>query len=239
MRNPDLIHEAPALRVVTSPLEPESEKNSLVNDAYRALKASILNGTLPAGYQAVEKRIAEQLNMSRTPVHEAIIRLESEGLLRVLPRKGVQILRLSADDMRETYDVIIALEGMAGALIAARPKESAAVIAQMIAHTDDMERALARNDLKAWAMADDCFHRILVTDCGNAKLARLAATMTDQAHRARLATLRMRDRPVASIAEHRAILDALSAGNVEAARDAIEKHRYRASREIIEALAGL
>jgi DNA-binding GntR family transcriptional regulator len=239
MRNPELIHEAPALRVVTSPLEPESEKNSLVNDAYRALKASILNGTLPAGYQAVEKRIAEQLKMSRTPVHEAIIRLESEGLLRVLPRRGVQILRLSAGDMRETYDVIIALEGMAGALIAARPKESAAVIARMTAHTDDMERALARNDLKAWAVADDCFHRILVTDCGNAKLARLAATMTDQAHRARLATLRMRDRPVASVAEHRAILDALSAGNVEAARDAIEKHRYRASREIIEALAGL
>jgi DNA-binding GntR family transcriptional regulator len=63
--------------------------------------------------------------------------------------------------------------------------------------------------------------------------------MTDQAHRARLATLRMRDRPVASIAEHRAILSALAGGNVEAARDAIEKHRYRASREIIEALAGL
>jgi DNA-binding GntR family transcriptional regulator len=239
MRNPDMIREAPALRIVASTPEPESEKNSLVSDAYRALKASILNGTLPAGYQAVEKRIAEQLKMSRTPVHEAIIRLESEGFLRVLPRRGVQILRLSADDMRETYDVIIALEGMAGALIAARSKESGAVIALMTAQTDDMERALEQNDLKAWAMADDHFHRILVTDCGNVKLARLAATMTDQAHRARLATLRMREKPVVSIAEHRDILSALSSGNVEAARAAIEKHRYRASREIIDALAGL
>lgn len=239
MRNPDLVREAPALRVVASIPEPEFEKNSLVSDAYRALKASILNGTLPAGYQAVEKRIAEQLEMSRTPVHEAIIRLESEGFLRVLPRRGVQILQLSADDMRETYDVIIALEGMAGALIAGRAKESGAVIARMTAHTDDMERALERNDLKAWAIADDHFHRVLVTDCGNAKLARLAATMTDQAHRARLATLRMREKPVASIAEHRDILSALSNGNVEAARAAIEKHRYRASREIVDALAGL
>jgi len=64
----------------------------------------------------------DQLKMSRTPVHEAIIRLESEGFPCVLPRRGVQILKLSADDMRETYDVIIALEGMAGALIAARRK---------------------------------------------------------------------------------------------------------------------
>jgi DNA-binding GntR family transcriptional regulator len=88
-------------------------------------------------------------------------------------------------------------------------------------------------------MADDRFHRTLVTDCGNVKLARLAATMTDQAQRARLATLRMRDTPFASIAEHREILAALSAGNVEAARAAIEQHRQRASREIIEAISAL
>ncbi len=239
MGNADVTHEGPLGRIVASALEPESEKSSLGSDAYRALKTSILDGTLPAGYQAVEKRIAEQLKMSRTPVHEALIRLESEGFLRVLPRRGVQILRLSADDMRETYDVIIALEGMAGALIAARSEESVAIIAAMTAHTDDMERALERNDLKAWAAADDCFHRTLVNDCGNGKLARLAATVTDQAQRARLATLRRRDKPVASIAEHREILAALSTGNVAAARAAVEKHRYRASREIIEAISEL
>src|SRR5258706_4630936 len=165
MSNAELTHERTTVRIVASSPEQESEKISLVSDAYRALKASILKGTLPAGYQAVEKRIAEQLKMSRTPVHEAIIRLESEGFLRVLPRRGVEILRLSADDMREIYDVIVALEGMAGTLLAARSKESTTVIASMTAATDGMDRALERNDLKAWATADDRFHRILVTDC--------------------------------------------------------------------------
>ena len=97
MSETDLPRDAP-LRIIASELEVGSEKNSLVDEAYRALKASILDGTLPAGYQAVEKRIAEQLKMSRTPVHEAVIRLENEGFLRVLPRRGVQVLRLSAED---------------------------------------------------------------------------------------------------------------------------------------------
>jgi DNA-binding GntR family transcriptional regulator len=177
--------------------------------------------------------------MSRTPVHEAIIRLENEGFLRVLPRRGVQVLRLSADDMRDTYDVIIALEGMAAALIAGRRTEVRDVIAAMTARTDDMERALDAGDLKAWAAADDQFHRLLVNDCGNAKLARLAATMTDQAQRARLATLRVRAKPLTSVAEHRAILAMLSSGDVDGARAAVERHRYRASREIIDAISGL
>jgi DNA-binding GntR family transcriptional regulator len=214
------------------------EGNSLVQDAYRALKASILDGTLPPGYQAVENRIAEQLKMSRTPVHEAVIRLQNEGFLRVLPRRGVQILRLSAEDMRDTYDVIIALEGMAAALIASMPDPHSAshVIDRMMSATDAMERALYADDLRAWALADDVFHRALVNDCGNPRLARLAATMTDQAQRARTITMRLRPAPTASVAEHRAILAALARRDKRGARNAVEQHRYRASREIIAAL---
>ena len=128
---------------------------------------------------------------------------------------------------------------MAAGLIAARKGSAEHVVAAMTARTDEMERALEANDLKAWAAADDRFHRTLVTDCGNIKLARLAATMTDQAQRARLATLRVRAKPMTSIVEHREILAMLTRGDVEGARQAVERHRYRASREIIEAISGL
>ena len=230
----------PELRVGVTEYGRDSEKSSLVDEAYRALKASILDGTLPPGHQAVEKQIALQLSMSRTPVHEAVIKLENEGFLRVLPRRGVQIHRISAEDMQETYDVIIALEGMAAALIARRTKEAAAAtIAAMSMATDDMEQALRDEDLRTWAAADDRFHRTLIGDCGNGRLARLAATATDQAQRARLATLRMRERPTRSVDEHREILDALRRADAFAARAAVERHRYRASREIIEAIVGL
>ncbi len=227
-------------------IEPASgahTKDSLVEEAYRTLKASILDGTLPAGYQAVEQRVAEQLKMSRTPVHEAVIRLQHEGLLRVLPRRGVQVLPVSALDMRETYKVLIALEGMAGLLLAEqgdRASDAGRVVAEMKRATDRMEAALLAHDLKTWAEQDDHFHRLLVTECGNARLAAVARTMTDQAQRARAATLRLRPVPslFRSVDEHRHILAALGLGNGLAAREAVEAHRSRASREIIAALTG-
>ncbi|RDJ22257.1 GntR family transcriptional regulator [Bosea caraganae] len=214
-------------------------KESLVEEAYRALKASILEGVLPPGYQAVEQRIAEQLNMSRTPVHEAIIRLQQEGLLRVLPRRGVQVLPLSAADMLETYQLLIALEGMAALLLADRtddPRATEAVIDSMAAATDQMERCFVTGDLRGWAKADDQFHRLLVGECGNARLAKMASTMTDQAQRAREATLRYRPSLPDSVIEHRRILAALRAGAGAEARSAAETHRTRASAEIVAAL---
>src|ERR1044071_2040484 len=90
-----------------------TRKPSLVDDAYRALKDAIRENTFPPGYQGSEQEIATRLGMSRTPVHEAVIRLQEEGLVRVLPRRGVVVCAISAEDMREIYGVIIALEAAA------------------------------------------------------------------------------------------------------------------------------
>ena len=103
--------------------EAQPESTSLVDEAYQALKTAIRNNVFPPGHQAAEPEIARQLGMSRTPVHEAIIRLQEEGLVQVLPRRGVLICPISADDIREIYDVLIAVEGMAAALLATLPEE--------------------------------------------------------------------------------------------------------------------
>ncbi|MEZ2127026.1 MULTISPECIES: GntR family transcriptional regulator [unclassified Sinorhizobium] len=214
-------------------------KDSLVEDAYRALKASILDGTLPAGYQAVEHRIADQLNMSRTPVHEAVIRLQHEGLVQVLPRRGVRVLPISAADMAEVYQLLVAMEGMAAILLAQKLLRSGETVRKMEDATDEMERALRAEDLLRWAQADDQFHRLLVNECGNARLARVAATMVDQAQRARAVTLRFRPLPHASTEEHRRLTAAIRAGDAVGAREAAESHRARASNEIIRAIERL
>src|SRR3712207_1973227 len=87
--------------------EAQPEAPSLVDEAYQALKTAIRDNVFPPGHQAAEPEIARQLGMSRTPVHEAIIRLQEEGLVQVLPRRGVLICPVSADDIREIYDVLI------------------------------------------------------------------------------------------------------------------------------------
>src|SRR3954447_8668277 len=142
--------------------EEAARKPSLVDDAYAALKEAIRENTFPPGYQGSEQEIATRLGMSRTPVHEAIIRLQEEGLVRVLPKRGVVVLALSPDDMREVYDVIIALEGMAAGLIAGMGGEGRqTVVATLETVNEDMAAALRDNDMDGWARADDCFHRAL------------------------------------------------------------------------------
>jgi DNA-binding GntR family transcriptional regulator len=78
---------------------------SLVQRAYDEIKARIMNSSWPPGFQASEPHVANVLEMSRTPVREALLRLESEGLVRVIPRRGMYVVPLSADDMREIYGI--------------------------------------------------------------------------------------------------------------------------------------
>ena len=81
----------------------DGRKPSLVDNAYVALKEVIRDGVLPPGYQGSEQEIAGKLNMSRTPVHEAIIRLQSEGLVKVLPKRGVLVCSISPDDCENVF----------------------------------------------------------------------------------------------------------------------------------------
>ncbi len=219
------------------PAAPSSPaRPSLAEAAYAALKASILEGLLPPGHEAVEQAIADQLGMSRTPVHEAVLRLQHEGMVRILPRRGVMVLPIDPEDLRQTYQVLIALEGEAAALLAARGSAAADTLAAMQEATAAMEAALAAGDRGAWAAADDRFHRALLAGCGNPKLARLAATAADQAQRARAATAARRGEPETSGIEHEAIMAALAAADPDAARTALARHRARASADILRAL---
>src|SRR3954447_19013442 len=117
---------------LTEEAEEPNRKPSLVDDAYAALKEAIRENTFPPGYQGSEQEIATKLGMSRTPVHEAIIRLQEEGLVRVMTRRGVQVCAVSPEDMREIYEVIIALEAVAAELLAGRAQaERAAGVAEL------------------------------------------------------------------------------------------------------------
>lgn len=217
---------------------PAADATSLVDEAYRALKTAIRDHVFPPGHQAAEPEIARQLGMSRTPVHEAIIRLQEEGLVQVLPRRGILICPISADDIREIYDVLIAVEGMAAALLAGLPEDVAASAATALEQeTARMEQALDRGQLLDWAAADERFHQLLTERCGNRRLARVAATVRDQSHRARLFTLHLRPLPTASATEHRRITDAIRGGAAAEAETAARAHRVRARDALLPLLA--
>lgn len=217
--------------------EAGEKRTSLVDDAYAALRAAIRDASFAPGYQASEQEIALRLGMSRTPVHEAAIRLQEDGLVRVLPRKGILILALAPEDMREIYDVVIAMDGRAAELVAARPDVERRAAAQALdAHTDAMAEAHARGDLPAWGEADGAFHAALIEQAGNGRMSRIVQSINDQSHRARMLTLNLRRTLDASIAEHRRIAEAVRAGDAAEALDAARQHRIRARDELLPLL---
>lgn len=219
---------------LTVPPAEDDRPPSLVESAYRALKEAIRTTVFPPGYQGSEQEIAIRLGMSRTPVHEAIIRLQEDGLVRVLSKRGVLICPLAPDDIREIYEVIIAVESMAAELLAGldEPRRHEAAD-ELEAATSDMEAALAAGDLQAWAQADDRFHRLLVERCDNGRLRRIARTVTDQAHRARMLTLTLRAKPRRSTRMHRRIVAAIRAGRAAEAHRQARAHRVAARDELV------
>jgi DNA-binding GntR family transcriptional regulator len=177
------------------------EGRSLSDDAYSEVKRRILSNEYLGGFQILEERLCEELGMSRTPLREALVRLQQEGLVEILPRRGVRVLPLTATDIGDIYEVLSALELLAARRLAEMPDNDAQV-RRLQAEVDAMRRALDENDLNAWAMADERFHRVLVDECGNARLANAARTLLDQSQRFRMFTLRLRDRPTGSTRSH-------------------------------------
>ena len=203
--------------------------------AYRQIKQRILDNEFPPGFQALEQELAARLGVSRTPVREALVRLANEGLVEVLPRRGMRVVPLSPTDMKEIYEVLTCLETMAAELLARRglPAEQLDPMADAL---DAMDRALEADNLEAWATADERYHRLLIELCGNRRLATMAGTVRDQVHRARLISLRLREKPWQSNVEHRSVLDAIRRGDAAAARQTHRRHRARTNRQLAEIL---
>jgi DNA-binding GntR family transcriptional regulator len=205
---------------------------SMGDSAYERIRRLILDNAWPPGHRALEQEVALALGMSRTPVREALMRLQNEGLVEVIPRHGMRVLPVSPADMREIYQILTALECMAAELLALR-KPAAAELQPLVDATKAMDKALKADDLDAWAAADERFHSQLLELAGNRQLQATVLNYWDRAHRARMFSLRLRPKPVNSTKEHMQMLARLQAGDAEGAVQVTRAHRERANRELI------
>jgi DNA-binding GntR family transcriptional regulator len=198
------------------------EKSAQV--AYATIKQRILDNEYAPGTAVLEQALANDLGLSRTPVREAMIRLEHEGLVRVVPRHGMTVLPLAPRDMTEIYQIMIGLELVATEQLAAR-QPSADEIAPLVEACDAMAAAMERDDLDSWAKADERFHLSLVELCGNRRLAAMVM--------ARMFTLRLRPKPTDSTREHREVVEAILAGDPARATRLYRDHREKASGQMV------
>lgn len=212
-------------------LKPKPQSLRAVED----LRMLIFSGELAAGSDHLETELADRLGMSRTPVREATLILEAQGLLEVRPRRGVRILSLSAHDMGEIYEVLTELESLAAAR-AAEKKLSKDELANLAASIREMEDCVAKGDREGWARADTAFHEELVRLGGNSRIVAIVSNFNDQVRRARAMTLQMRPMPEKSNQDHRALYEAIAKGDSEAARKIHWNHRTEARKMLTELL---
>ena len=199
-------------------------KSTRVDSAYDRLKAEILQGILPPGYQAPEPDIASRLGMSRTPVREALIRLEAEGLIDLIPRRGARVVAISQKDFREIFEILAVLEGLA-AHAAAQIGIASEPLSGLRQVLDEGETVLRARDISAWAQLDDTFHRLVAGLSGNDRLCSEVCGLLDQVFRANSVLLRLNNAPAARDATHLKIVDAIAAGEADRAAELANAHR--------------
>ncbi|PDT82099.1 GntR family transcriptional regulator [Sinorhizobium sp. BJ1] len=223
---------------VSAEIKDEVAAKTMTATAHLKIRQLILDNKWPPGYQATEQEVASILGMSRTPVREALMRLQQDGLVSVVPRHGMRVLPVSPSDMKEIYDILTSLESTAAELAAARHLTEEQLKGLERA-TADMDKALERDDLDRWAQADARFHEQLLELSGNKMLKSVVLNFIDRAHRVRMLTLKMRPKPVNSTRDHAELVKAIRAGDVEKAGTIHREHRQRAGRELLKLLERL
>jgi DNA-binding GntR family transcriptional regulator len=209
-------------------------RGSLAEHAYRQLKEGILDNTYPPGFTATEAEVAARLAMSRTPLREALLRLQAEGLIEVTPRHGLHVLPLYPADLREIYELLGCLEATAAEMLAKRRLPAESIEFRDLEDINErMRLALEQGDRHEWAAMDERFHRRLVEQCGNERIRRVVFNVWDQSHRARMLAAPLRPIPTESYKEHRAVLEAAKRGDDRVAYELHRAHRHRGMVEIL------
>jgi DNA-binding GntR family transcriptional regulator len=190
--------------------------------AYAFAKERILDGRYAGGDLISEGDIATGVGLSRTPVREAFLRLESEGLLRLYPKRGALVVPVSVAEVESVMETRLLVERFAIEKVISRGVDIGADLEDAIAQQD----ALAAQGLeREFVEADREFHRLMVAAAGNDILLALHDSLRDRQSRMGLAALARDDHRTREILdEHRALAAAVKADDVELARSIVDRH---------------
>jgi DNA-binding GntR family transcriptional regulator len=203
-------------------LGPIAIRPSRARGVLDVVRASIINGDLLPGSLHSVAELAESLGVSRTPVREALIELASRGMVRFERNRGVRILQTSIHDLEEIFEIRQMLEVPAARRAAARM--TPAEVRSLRSRLEAMDRAAAADDESRLWVHDRAFHYSLLLASGNRRLAEYVDTLRDMVL-VRGVTTAGRGRTLAAIvAEHRAILELVEAGDADGAADALRSH---------------
>ena len=192
------------------------------NQAYDLIKNAILYNRFRVDAIYSQEAICTELGISRTPVREAIRKLELEGLVVMIPRKGAEVARITEKDLRDVLEVRCSLEELAAELAAERmDEEGQEKLDQALV---EFESAIESGDNAAIADSDMEFHDIIFDATGNPRLIQIIGNLREQFYRYRLEYVKDTDYHIVLLNEHKELVNAIRAGKKEEARKIMKKH---------------
>lgn len=217
-----------APRAPIGPLQHES----LGERVYRTVRDLILSQVFPPGSKLNVEQICRDLGVSRTPVWDAMRRLESEGLVNTVPRHGVFVLNYGADQVRDLFAVRGALEALAVRQAAAHLDDDAR--AALAGAVQEMERAAGASEIERYSRAAIEFHDRVLVAARNPVLSRLLENVYAQILVLRLRSLYLPERVESSVAEHREIFEAVLARDAERGERLARAHAAHVLQDALE-----
>ena len=189
---------------------------------FDVLMSAIMQGQLSPGERLLEVQLADEMGVSRTPVREAIRRLELEGFVVMVPRKGAYVAGLSINDVEEVYEIRTVLETLAVRLAAQRMQP--ADYAQLDDLSEKMRATWQEGNVDNWVSLDASFHELLYKFSRNERLVAMMNNIMEQLSRYRIISLANVEVRHNSLSEHQELIEALKRRDSEAAATAVAMH---------------
>ena len=201
---------------------------------FDTLREAIIVGELKPGERLMEVQLADKMGVSRTPVREAIRKLELEGLVEMLPRKGAHVADLSVKDIMDVLEVRSTLDGLASSLSASRITEDE--VKELKHIQGQFVTCVEKNNLQGSIKKDVEFHDIIYRSSRNDKLMQITNNLREQIHRFRVIYIKDYSSTRELIKEHAEIFDAIAGRDPDSALRAAQKHIKNQEDTIIKAL---
>ena len=194
--------------------------------AYDFVKEKIIDGSFEPSQMLSEASLATEMGISRTPMHEAFLRLEVEGFLQLYPRRGALIVPISPQEIREVYEARLLVDRHCAEKICAMSDAERADIAdQLDATIAEQDTALNGADLRAYAQLDARFHQIIMDGGANSLLAGLGHQLRERQQRFTATAIgRNVARARIFVDQHRTLADALRTGDLDAYLSTLDTH---------------
>lgn len=199
-----------------------------------AIREAIKSGVLKPRERLMEIQLAEELGVSRTPIREALRKLELEGFIVMVPRKGAYVADISFKDIADVFEIRTALEGLAAGLAAERITDEE--LEDMERHLVEKADAIARQDMDRLIEVDTNFHEAIYKASRNQRLWVIINNLREQIQRFRTTSLAYPGRMQQSLNEHRHLVEAIQARDPQLARQLAQEHIENAEQSMIESI---